>query len=132
MDELLVQNRRTTKMINDAARLTIAKVKQYGVTGLYDGKKTDMQIATEASHAITEQDKRLFDVETLMITNSDNDASWERVRYEVRDHTNMSSGFLVRIIEYKDFGIGKREDLVTYGPLVPMAKAEALLAVLNG
>jgi len=108
------------------------KVKQYGVTGLYDGKKTDMQIATEASHAITEQDKRLFDVETLMITNSDNDASWERVRYEVRDHTNMSSGFLVRIIEYKDFGIGKREDLVTYGPLVPMAKAEALLAVLNG
>jgi hypothetical protein len=119
-------------MIDDAARLTIAKVKQYGVTGLYDGKKTDMQIATEAAQAITEQDKRLFDVETLMITDPKNDAMWERVRYEFRNHANMSCGHLVRIIEYKDFGLGKREDLVTYGPLVPTAKAEALLAVLNG
>jgi len=40
-------------------------------------------------------------------------------------------GHLVRIVKYKDFGVGVREDDVTYGPLVPVAKAEAILSALN-
>lgn len=118
-------------MIDNAARLTVGKVKQYGVIGLYDGKKTDMQIATEATHAISQMDKRLLDVETLMISTLASDDAWESITYEVRAKEGMSMGHLVRVIKYKDFGCGTREDDITYGPLVPVAKAAALLAALN-
>jgi hypothetical protein len=118
-------------MIDNAARLTVKMVKQYGVIGLYDGKKTDMQIATEASHAISQMDKRLLDVETLMISTLASDDSWESITYEVRAKEGLAFGHLVRIVKYKDFGHGTREDEVIYGPLVPVAKAAALLAALN-
>jgi hypothetical protein len=129
--EILASMNRRIQMIDNSARLTIGKVKQYGVVGLYDGKKTDMQIASEATHAISEMDKRLLDVETLMISTLASDDSWESITYEVRAHEGMAMGHLVRIVKYKDFGGGDREDQVTYGPLVPVSKAEALLAVLN-
>lgn len=118
-------------MIDDAARLTVAMVKQFGVVGLYDGKKTDMQIATEATHAINQMDKRLLDVETLMISTLASDDAWESITYEVRAKEGMRVGHLVRVIKYKDFGCGIREDEITYGPLVPVAKAAALLAALS-
>jgi hypothetical protein len=118
-------------MIDNAARLTVEMVKQYGVIGLYDGRKTDMQIATEASHAISQMDKRLLDVETLMISTLASDDSWESITYEVRSKEGLAFGHLVRIVKYKDFGHGTREDEVIYGPLVPVAKAAALLAALN-
>lgn len=119
-------------MIDDAARLTIAKVKQYGPLGLYDGKKSNLQIANEASHAIQQMDKELLDAQTLMISTLNSDTSWESITYEVRvGDPGMALGYLVRVVKYKDFGHGVREDQVIYGPLVPLAKAEALLAVLN-
>jgi hypothetical protein len=106
-------------------------VKQYGVIGLYDGKKTDMQIATEATHAISQLNRRLLDVETLMLSTLARDDSWESVTFEVRAKEGLSMGHLVRVVKYKDFGIGPREDEITYGSLVPVAKAAALLAALN-
>lgn len=118
-------------MIDDAARLTIEMVKQYGVVGLYDGRKTDMQIASEATHAISQMDKRLLNVETLMISSLANDDSWESITYEVRAKEGLAFGHLVRVVKYKDFGHGRQADQVLYGPLVPVAKADALLAVLN-
>jgi hypothetical protein len=94
-------------------------------------KKTDLEIARDASHAIIEQDKRLLDAETLMISTLESDDSWDSITYEVRGHEGMATGYLVRVVKYKDFGCGVREDQVIYGPLVQMDKAEALLAVLN-
>lgn len=90
-----------------------------------------MQIASEATHAITQLDRRLLDVETLMISTLKSDDSWESITYEVRAHEGMATGHLVRVIKYKDFGCGTREDQETYGPLVPVSKAPALLVALN-
>lgn len=118
-------------MIDKEARSTIGMVKQYGMVGLLDGKKTDIEIAREASHAIIEMDKRLLDVETLMTSSLRHDDSWESMTFEVRAKEGLALGHLVRVVKYKDFGIGRQEDQVIYGPLIPLAKAEALVAVLN-
>lgn len=118
-------------MYDDAAQLTITKVKRYGMIGLDDGTKSTSEIASEAAHAIIAMDERLLNAETLMISTVRNDDSWESVTYTVRVFEGMNIGQLGRVVRYKDFGHGRREDQVVYGPLVPVEKAEALLAVLN-
>jgi hypothetical protein len=118
-------------MIDEAANLTVGMVKQYGVIGRFDGVKTDLEIAKEATHAISQLNSRLLDVETLLVSTLASDTSWESVSYEVRVVEGLAFGNLVRVVKYKDFGHGRQADQVIYGPLVPVGKAEALLAVLN-
>lgn len=112
--------------------LTISKVKAYGPHGLYTGSETGYEVACEAAAAIFDLDNKNLDLATLMISSIASDASYESIVYSVDTRGGMSSVPLVRTITYKQIeGLTPRPNDVTYGPLVPLSKAEAILAILN-
>lgn len=112
--------------------LTIRKVKAYGSLGLYTGSQSGHEVACEATAAIIALDNKNLDLATLMISSVVNDSSYESIVYSVDTTSGMSSVPLVRTIIYKQVeGMAPRENVVTYGPLIPLDKAEALLAILN-
>lgn len=125
-------------MLDDATRETLSLVKSLGVIGLLhheNGQRVESReiypLACEATHAIADMDKRILNLSTFFISTVESDDSYERIEYTILNANGMRSGTLVKTIYYKDTDIIPRDPEVTYGPLFPMAIAEAFLAMLN-
>lgn len=106
---------------------TIATVMQVGVIGLKPTTDEGFRIAEEATVAIAALKKENYSLGGFFLPNVAHDASYESVTYSIFNPANMSSCVLVRTIKYKY----DREDEVVHGPLMPVAKAQAIIDILN-
>lgn len=125
-------------MLDDATRETLSVVKHMGSLGLLhteNGERVKSReissLASEAAHAIADMDKHIINLSTFFISTVESDDSYESIEYSILNANGMRSGTLVKTIYYKDTDLVPRAAKVEYGPLFPMAIAEAFLAMLN-
>jgi hypothetical protein len=108
---------------------TVNAVRTYGALAF--AGLTEPQVARLATDAINHLSRRNVDLATILSSTLASDDSWESITYSVIS-SGMRCGVLVRTIKYKTLaGLTDRPDDVRHGPLIPMDKAQALLALLN-